>query len=388
MKIKDIKIFKLKGYPREITFKVESRQAQPLDIYPEYNTFTKQQQSGWEPEIVEHIYMEIEPDSGTPGLFGPIDETQAFIIKKHLLPFLKGKNPLDIQLLHDKMLRLNRHGRSGYFLMASSAVDCALWDLKGKAEDKPVYELLGRKRDSVPAYASMLGHSIEPEKAAQKAEEYKDLGYTAQKWFFRYGPGNGKEGMEKNLSMAKAVRQAVGDDYPIMFDAFMSWDLEYAIEMLKKLEPVRPFWVEEPFFPEQVSDFKKLKQSTSINIATGEHVYTRYQFETLLMNDVVDILQPDPDWTGGITELIEICRLAEKHEKQIVCHGHSLHPALHIAAAHAGTTIPWVEYLIQNLPRQQHFHKKILWPEKGMIKLPSAPGLGIEINEEAVNEKA
>ncbi len=247
MKIKNIKIFKVKSHPGEITFKVESRQAQMLDIYPEYNAFTEQQKAGWEQEILEYIYFEIETDAGLSGLFGPIDETQAFIINKHLSPFLEGKDPLNINTLQDKMFRLNRHGRAGYYLMAVSAVDCALWDLKGKAENKPVGTLLGKKRDSIPAYASMLGRSIEPEKAAEKAKEYKELGYSAQKWFFRYGPGNGKEGLEKNIKMAKAVRRALGDDYPVMFDAFMSWDPDYAAEMLKKLEPVNPFWTEISF---------------------------------------------------------------------------------------------------------------------------------------------
>ena len=163
------------------------------------------------------------------------------------------------EALHDRMLRVNRHGRAGLFVNAVSVVDNALWDLRGKVVGEPVYRLLGGPtRERVPVYASMLGSSIEPDRAAEAAAEHQALGFGAQKWFFAFGPGAGWEGLQRNLAMARAVREAVGAGYPLMFDAFMGWDATYAADMLRGLEPVEPHWVEEPVPPERVDVFRRL----------------------------------------------------------------------------------------------------------------------------------
>src|SRR5690606_30993666 len=122
--------------------------------------------------------VEIQSDQGVSGIYGPIQEEQAFIILKFLRPFLIGRDPLATETLLDQMLRLHRHGRSGIFATGVSPVDCALWDLKGKALGLPVYRLLGGPtRARVPAYASMLGFSVDPEEAAALAREYARQGY-------------------------------------------------------------------------------------------------------------------------------------------------------------------------------------------------------------------
>ena len=131
----------------------------------------------------------------TSPAYGPIDDRQAFLIATDLRPLLLGADPFAIEQLHDRMLRLHRHGRAGLFVTAISAVDNAVWDLRGKAAGEPVYRLLGGPTsDGVPAYASMLGYSVEPERAAAAAAEHKAEGFGAQKWFFAYGPGAGTEG--------------------------------------------------------------------------------------------------------------------------------------------------------------------------------------------------
>ncbi len=119
-----------------------------------------------------------------------------------------------------------------------------------------------------------------------------------------YGPADGKAGIVQNLAMAASVRDAVGDDYELMFDAFNGWTLPYATEMVRALEP----------------------------LATGEHVYTCWQVKELLVGEAADVLQTDPDWTGGITELRKICVLASVFEISVVTHCHSFLPALHVAA--------------------------------------------------------
>lgn len=283
---------------------------------------------------------------------------------------------------------MNRHGRSGMFMTAISSVDCALWDLKGKAWGQPVYRLLGGPtRSAVPAYASMLGFSVLPEAAAQVAREYAALGYTAQKWFFRYGPGDGDEGKAKNLAMAQAVREAVGLRYTLMFDAFMGWDVMYAMEMVKALSPLNPMWVEEPIPPERVGGLRRIREAARVPVATGEHVYTRWQVRELLVGEAVDVLQTDPDWTGGITELVKICALASAFEVPVIAHGHSLLPALHVAGAQSPATVPMVEYLVRNQEAKQYFIKPAYRPKGGSVTLPDLPGLGIVLDEAKIEKR-
>lgn len=383
MQITDIVIFRVHGMYSGPYFPPGDRQAQAMDIYPEFNTqsWARGRETG--PQTVSEIYVEILTDAGVSGLFGPIEDPQAFIIHKFLRPFLIGRDPLAIELLHDQMLRMHRHGRSGLFVTGVSAVDCALWDLKGKAWGQPVYRLLGGPtRPSVPAYASMLGYSVEPEAAAEVALDFKEQGFPAQKWFFRYGPADGEEGKARNAALASALREALGPYYPLMFDAFWGWDTRYALEMMQLLRLLAITWLEEPIAPERVGGFRRLKAAApDVPLATGEHVYTRWQVKELLVSDTVDFIQADPDWTGGLTELIKIAALCSAFDVPLVAHGHSLLAALHLAGAQSPTTIPYVEYLIRHQARKQYFHQPLYEPVSGTVALPELPGLGLALDE-------
>jgi len=385
MKIREVSLFQASGRLTRTVFAAEDRQVTSLDIYPEFSQIFPVSRQAEDAQILSALYVQIQTDEGLSGLFGPIKEPQAFVIEKSLRPFLLGRDPLATETLLDQMLRLDRHGRSGLFMTAVSVIDCALWDLKGKAWGQPVYRLLGGPtRMAVPAYASMLGFSVEPESAAARAQEYKAKGFTAQKWFFKYGPGDGQTGKEKNLAMARAVRQAVGPHYALMFDAFMGWDVTYAVEMAKALAPLQPTWLEEPVPPERVGGLRKIREIAGVPVATGEHVYTRWQVKELLAGEAVDVLQTDPDWTGGISELVKICALGSAFEVPVVAHGHSLLPALHVAGAQSPATVPYVEFLIQYQEIKQFFHKPIYRPESGLVKLPPVPGLGLELDQEKI----
>lgn len=385
MKISDIVLNRVHGHYIGPTFPAGDRQARALDIYPEFNTVTGAGLQSGAP--LHALYVEIQSDEGISGIFGPIEEWQAFHVQRTLRPYLLGRDPLAGELLYDQMIRMDRHGRSGLFMTAISAVDCALWDLRGKAWGQPVYRLLGGPtRPAVPAYASMLGFATEdPAQAAEVAEQYKKQGFSAQKWFFRYGPGDGAAGMQKNLAMAQAVRAAVGPGYTLMFDAFMGWDVSYAVKMVRALAPLEPTWMEEPVPPERVSELKKIREAAAVPLATGEHVYTRWQTKELLVHDAVDVLQNDPDWTGGITEQVKLCALASAFEVPVIAHGHSLLPALHVAGAQSPATVPMVEYLIRNQETKQFFHNPVYRPERGAITLPTLPGLGMVLDEAKVD---
>jgi L-alanine-DL-glutamate epimerase-like enolase superfamily enzyme len=382
MQITDVCLFEVRGPWTGPTFPPGNRQAQPLDVYPEFNQPPPAAAPPSGPQRMRAIYVEILTDADVAGIFGPIEAEQVDIIKRMLRPFLLGRDPLATELLLDQMIRLHRHGRSGLFMMGISAIDCALWDLKGKAWGEPVYRLLGGPtRASVPAYASMLGFSTEPEAAAELARSYQAQGYSAQKWFFRHGPGDGSAGLERNLALAKALRAALGPHYPLMFDAFMGWDLPYAIQMVRALAPLGPTWMEEPVPPERVGALRQIRQAAGVPIATGEHVYTRWQVKELLAGEAVDVVQADPDWTGGISELVKICALSSAFEVPVIAHGHSLLPALHVAAAQSPQTVPMVEYLLRYQEHKQFFHAPIYRPSSGALALPDLPGLGIVLDE-------
>ena len=388
MKISRIEVFEVQGR-RLNTSPHLQRQAHPLDIYPEFQKRRLERKAD-EPAAKAARYIEIFTDDGPSGLYGPIGEPAGEIpaIQRDLGSLIIGLNPIGTELIHDIMLRADRHGRSGQFMTAISAIDCALWDLKGKAWDKPVYELLGGpSRPAVPAYASMLGHSVEPEAAAETAKRTQEAGFSAQKWFFPYGPGNGEDGIRANLAMATAVREAVGPDYPIMFDAFMSWDLRYAVGMARALEPLNPFWLEEALPPEHTEGFRRLKSSTRVPLATGEHVHGRWQSRDILASGCIDILQNDPDWTGGITELSKICALASSFDVPVVAHGHSLLSALHVALSQTQAVVPYVEYLLIHQESIQHFHETIYRPQDGLVLAPKTPGLGIVIDDAKAESK-
>ena len=381
--IRAVRCFQVSGHDPDF-LSPEERQSQMLDIHPEFAMRGPNAAN----DRVEAIYVEIETDDGASGIFGPIFAETVAIIRERLARHLIGRDPLAGEFLWDILYRQDRHARKGNQMIAISALDNALWDLRGKLLGQPVYRLLGGPtRTQVPCYASMLGHSLDPGLIRERARAMVEAGYTAQKWFFRYGPSDGLAGMERNVAMVRTVREAVGPEIEIMLDAFMGWDATYTIRMLERIAEFRPRWMEEPVPPDRVSDFAMIRRATTIPIATGEHEYTRWGFLALLQAEAVDVIQADPDWCGGISEVVKIGVLASAFGRQVVPHGHSIHAAVHVIASQAPATFPIAEYLLRNQPGKQYFHTDMMRPERGMIALPTAPGLGFAIDDAKVEER-
>ncbi len=361
----------------------EERQVGMLDIYPEFAArgVAQRHNDGRRTEA----YVEVETEGGVVGLFGPIFAEVALLIVTKLAPVLRGRDPLAGELLWDLMYRQDRHARTGYQMMAISAVDNALWDVRGKVLGQPVYRLLGGPtRERVAAYSSMLGFSLDPDRVRAEAQARIAEGYRAQKWFFRYGPADGLEGMERNLALVRTVREAVGPHIELMFDCWMGWDTTYAIRMLERMAEYHPRWLEEPVPPDRVGDLAAIRRASRIPIATGEHEYTRWGFLKLLQADAVDVIQADPDWCGGISELVKICALASGYGRQVIPHGHSVLPALHVIASQPPATCPMAEFLLTYQPPHQAFHTPLVVPEGGSFALPTTPGLGIALDTEKI----
>jgi L-alanine-DL-glutamate epimerase-like enolase superfamily enzyme len=334
---------------------------------------------------VAAFYVDVRTDEGVTGSFGPIQGGQADVIKRSVAPALVGLDALATEALHDRMLGLDRHGRSGTFMTGVSPVDCALWDLKGKALGLPVWRLLGGPtRDKVPCYVSTLGEPTEPDSAAAAAQRFLAEGFPGQKWFFAHGPADGQAGLDRNLALVAAVREAVGATYPIRFDAVMKWTADYALEMIRRMAPYEPQWLEEPVQPERVSTLARLAAAAPFRIVTGEHVATRWQVKQLLDAGATAVVQTDPDWCGGITEQLKICALASAYDIPVIAHGHSLLAALHLAGALPASVVPEIEWLVHAQPLKQHFHAPKRAPVDGCLTLPEEPGLGLHLDHETV----
>ena len=269
-----------------------------------------------------------------------------------------GKDALAQEKLWDQLYRSNRHSRRGHFLMAISAVDNTLWDLRGRYFKTPVYRLLGGPtRSSVEAYASCLGYSLEPDKVQARAAQVKKEGFRYQKWFLAYGPGDGHEGLRKNVDLVRILREAVGEDTELMFDVYSGWDLTYALEWAKQVERYRPRWIEEATQAEKIDSFAQLRKGTSIPVASGEHIQGRWEVYDYLKEGALSVVQCDPEWCGGTTELQKICALASLFDVPVIPHGHSLHAALHVIASQSPAVCPLAEYLILKMQSYYHFEK-------------------------------
>jgi L-rhamnonate dehydratase len=336
---------------------------------------------------VSAIYLKIKT-AEAEGFYGPIDKEAAIMVDDLLRPFVMGKDALAQEKLWDQMFRSDRHSRGGFFMMAMSAIDNTLWDLRGRYFKTPVYRLLGGPtRQSVEAYASCLGYSLEPDKAQARAIQVKKDGFRFQKWFLAYGPGDGYAGMQKNVELVRLLREAVGEDTELMFDVYSGWDLSYALEWAKQVERYRPRWIEEVTQPDKVGTFAQLHKETSIPIASGEHIQGRWEVYDYLKEGALSVIQCDPEWCGGTTELQKICSLASVFDVPVIPHGHSLHAALHVIASQSPATCPLAEYLILKMNSYYHFEKNPLILKNAHFALPEAPGYGIELDEKKVESQ-
>ncbi len=390
MNITEVDILQVKGPRTSIQGLNRQYQAQPIHIYPEHRPTPYSDNPNPEERTgtITHHYLRIRTQGGIEGIYGYLDPETLGPILRQFQSFLIGKNALQTEMLWDLMYRRNRHSRAGHYMMALSAVDNALWDARGKYFEAPVYQLLGGStRSEARVYGSCLGYTVEKGKAGPRAKELYDQGFIHQKWFLAYGPGSGNEGLRKNIELVEELRDAVGYEAELMFDAFMGWDVPFAKAWAKAVEPYRPYWIEEAFPTNRLESFVQLSQSTSVPVATGEHFYNRWEVKTFLERKAIQIVQADPEWCGGVSELVKICHLASAYGAKVVPHGHNIHAALHVVASQSPEVCPLVEYLILHVGYKLHFQKDPLLTNNGILSLPQKPGFGIELDEDKVEEQ-
>jgi len=272
--------------------------------------------------------VEIETDDGLVGLgnVALAPSVAKLIVDRYLAPLIIGSDPLDTEHLWQKMYRATHAwGRKGIGMAAISAVDIALWDLKGKILGQPVFKLLGgRTKTRIPCYASKL-YAGPIDAIQREAQSYIDQGFTAMKMRFGYGPADGPQGMRRNLDSVAAVREVIGPDVDLMLECYMGWTLDYARRMLPKLERFEPRWLEEPVIADEIDSYAALAKLTHIPISGGEHEFTVHGFRQLLERQAIGVIQYDTNRVGGITAAQKINALAEAFGIPVIPHAGQMH---------------------------------------------------------------
>lgn len=389
MKITAVRLRRVQGTMQTQGAFWEERLVRPIDIYPDYrHGQTKEggEQISDSEFRIDAYFLQLETDEGPHGIAGPLSENTAYLVAKMLRPILLERDPIAHECLWDQMHRLLVHGRQGEAMMAISAVDCALWDLKGRWLGQPVYRLLGGPtRDAVPAYASMLGYAVlDMGRVRERAMAAKEQGYTAQKWFFRYGPMSGPDGLRKNVDLVRTLRETLGEDDDLMLDCWQSMDVTYALALAERIADYRPRWLEECVMPDRVDSYRRIKDRTSIPLAGAEHEYTRWGMRRFVDAKALDVLQPDIYWAGGLSEVLKIAAYATVHDLITIPHGHSTPAGIHFSLTQSPIHTPYQEYLVKWNQIHQHFLKHRITPRRGVIHVPVVPGLGMDLDPDRI----
>jgi D-galactarolactone cycloisomerase len=336
------------------------------------------------------MLVEIETDDGRVGwgeAYGPAGPARA-VVDELYAPRLIGRDPLESTVIWEELYALMRdHGRTGLPVAALSAVDIALWDLRGRAVGQPVARLLGGAfRTRLRAYATGLYRRDVPDQAAALAEEargYAAEGFGAVKLKVGFG-------VEEDLRNVRAVREAIGPAVGLMVDANHAYDAMTAIRLGRLIEPFDIGWFEEPVVPESPDGYRDVRQALRIPIAGGEAEYTRFGFRELVARRCVDILQPDICGCGGFTEAMRIAALASAWGITVYPHvwgsAVGLAASLHLAAAlppNPAALVPgelWFELDRTENPFRESLAAEPLKREGGVVQVPDGPGLGLEVD--------
>lgn len=347
------------------------------------------------------IIIRVQTDEGITG-YGEVDSAPWVIkaiidspvscrVVQGLGNIVMGRDPFDVAKIWDDMYVASMYyGGYGAAIHAMSGIDIAIWDILGKATNKPIYKLLGGQfRDKIRAYASTL-MPYTPEEAAQEALKWKEAGYTA----IKMGWGGFEKGPKLTVKLVEAARKAIGDDIDLLIDLGFIPSPELTVEapsrvqLVNELKQFNPYLIEEPLFPHDYEGYRLLAGKVDTRIAAGENESSRYGFKTLINYCRLDIVQPDVARCGGITEMKRIAEYAGMQRINIIPHAWSsdiMHAAsLQVAAAISNVNL--MEFCVWDTPIRNEMVKNRLMVEDGYIQIPDGPGLGIDINDQAIEK--
>ena len=340
------------------------------------------------------MVVEIETDEGLIGwgeCYGPARITAAVV--QSVAPWLIGQDPLRTEFLWQMIYaRLRDHGQKGAVIQGLSGIDIALWDIKGKHFGVPVHRLFGGPlRSEVQAYATGLYRRKSGDPLRYLAEEaagYVADGFKAVKLKVGFG-------VQEDAAVTRAVREAIGPDVALMVDANHAYDAVAAIRLGRMIEADNIGWFEEPVPPEDVAGYRAVKAAISIPIAGGECEFTRFGFRDILALRAIDIIQPDTCAAGGLSECKKIADMAEafgvRYNPHVWGTGIAIAASLQLLAvlpSHTPPSLapvaPMLEFDRTEHPIRQSLLLQPIEHTKGIVRVPDAPGLGIEVDREAL----
>lgn len=343
---------------------------------------------------VRYLWVRLHTDAGIVGLGEtyPFPEAAKAVVHSTLAPMLLGRDPMAIDRLWADMLsEVSYAGWAGAEMRAISAVDLALWDLKGKALGVPVYELLGGvSREAIRTYNTCydaVDFLVEP---VRLAEELYASGIQAMKiWPFdpiaikNEGQYITPEEIEEGAEPLRLIREALGNRMEVAMEFHGYWNLPSARKIAQALEPLAPMWLEEMLPQDNLAAYAELARSTKTPLCLSERLMTRWGFRELLSNGAASVVMPDLCWCGGLTEAKKIATAAEMHYLPVAPHNCG-GPLLHIASLHLAANVTNL-YILESVRR--HYNEeynglltKMVTPVNGMFPLPPGPGLGVELD--------
>jgi L-rhamnonate dehydratase len=386
-KIKDLRAYILRSEDQGADYHAKEGEhwisqtviATPMSQYPEYSGT----RASFGIDVLGSLMVEVEAEDGTVGFSVTTGGLPAaYMVEKHFKRFVVGQLVNNVEIMFDQMYRASMYyGRKGITLNAISGVDCAVWDLLGRLRDEPVWAMIGGKvRDKQPMYAT-----------GPRPDLAKEMGFIGGKIPIPYGPSSGNEGLRKNIELAKKMREKCGDGFMLAFDCWMSMDRPYVLQLIKALEAYDFHWIEETLHPDDLEGYADLVKMRSypIRISTGEHEYSRWGFKNLL-DTGVDIIQPDVNWCGGLTELLKIKALASANNRLVIPHGSSVY-SYHFSIASDAT--PFSEFLMMApkadkiIPMFDPLFQNEPVPKDGLMDVSDEPGFGVELSSELTWER-
>ncbi len=304
-----------------------------------------------------------------------------------LASLVVGQNPLEVERLWYRMYRGSiYYGRRGVAIQAISAIDIALWDICGKFYGQPIHILLGAKwRGKVRAYGSTLFRRT-PDAMKEAVKAYIGEGFTAVK----FGWGGFGADPRLDVRLVEAAREELGTQRDLLVDTgwFVERTAKEAIQVVRSIEQFEPFLVEELLHPEDYDGYRRVSEAVETRIACGEQEATEWGFEQLIQRGQLDVLQPDLTRCGGFTAARKIVHMAERANRLVIPHSWSSDlltaASLHLTAFQRRAD--FVEFSTSQGPLSRMLVKEPLRMEDGFLRVPEGPGLGVEVNDEVINQ--
>lgn len=358
-----------RSQPRRESWERTFRQANPMSRYPEkYGVGPR----GW-----GQVGVKVTAEDGTWGL-GTTSHGRAVaaIVDDHVAPLLTGEDCMAVEKCWDMMFRASKgYSTIGLTSYAMSAVDLALWDLKGKLLGQPVYALLGGPvRDRTFAYAT-----------GNDTDWQLELGFKAVKLARPYGVDHGEAGMVGTVELVERTRKLIGDSVELMLDCWMAYDVDYTVRLAERLRPYRLKWMEEYLISEDLDGLEQVRQRLPwMTLASGEHHYTHVPFAHLVRRRCLDVFQPDIHWVGGLTACVKIAHIAEGAGIPVILHAGAIDQyGLHFTCATPNS--PWAEFYLGSPPgiplEETVSGIRRAVPTESYVAPAPGPGFGLAVEE-------